>query len=1429
MLGAVRSIPRIFRYSSFVRQYEVDLLVHNVLRAFCSCKRAVRCRILTSCHSTEFVAAPREGLNFKINGNEATNMKPIGRAILVTMSRGVFFVCCAFLQLDLFAQKVTRMDPYEVKYEPGVVLVKFAEDVVMPQNNRGGLGKVIPKGIQETLAKYGVEQVERLFPQAKRGEKLAKVHDFSGQEIEVQSLFNIFRLKHDPKYDSRAVAEELSKQEGVIYAEPDYIFTALETIPNDALYSQQWYLPAIQAPAAWDITTGDTTQLIGIIDTGVDWDHPDLADKIKFNWTEYNGVGGVDDDGNGYVDDIRGWDFVNNDNNPNDDNGHGTHVAGIAAAETNNGTGIAGVSWGAKLLPVKVLQSSGYGSSSTIAQGVDYARVRGANVINLSLGSYTESLTLKTALENASSVAVIVAAAGNDGIPIEGAFGRPMFPACYSWVIGVQATDLYGGLTTWSNFDPSGPVTYNNSYGYNYEMQAPGVLIYSTLPNGLYGSLSGTSMSTAVVSGAVALLKSQQPNISNELMLGNLINSLGGTLDVYAAMNQIPKPDLRYISYGLVDTLAGCDRDGIADAGETLQIWLTLQNVWGRADSTWTELHLGQFEDPTTANIIKSKSYVGDLSAYATSTGAQDPFKVQIASNVANDRDIVFETLIGCKGSADTVKQGIVVHVENGRELSGVMDTTLVLTPEHLWLVLQSFRVATNGKLIIKPGTTLKIGGGVFIDVKGQVIAKGTADSNITITSTNGTGSGFYRGVSTVVPDTFVYCNFKYLYSPLAVNGVYGVFYVDHCLFDEVTAPCSGCNSPLISGVKELRHSIVRNIPGYTPLPTAGMAVMENNVFFNWSNTYWENLSDLGGASVKFNNFVNLGNYKWQASNAVFKIGSTNPSFMYNNIIDNDRFLTSTGSQDIIHIPNQYWGGSDGGYSNQLYDFWNNSSLPMFDVNPVLSIPDSRAHGIVWKVELNNVDPQEQHLDPIGAETLKFDVYFNRAMNISYTPLLTFGVRDPCTQHIVANNASWNSDSTIWTSYFDVGIETGDGINTIRVASAKDDENFEIPIENTRFKFTIQAAGAASNQFIASAGVGKVTLEWPKAPTEDALGYNMYRYYDLTDSTFSPTGLINSTLIRDTTYTDFAVIPGTRYHYAYKVLGTDLAESDYSKFVVATPVKASSGDANGDGLVNVLDVVAIVDYILGENPQPFISEAADVNDDSLINVLDIVGVVNKILGLAKQQAASLAMDPASLLIDDQKIILNSPVATYALQFTLKGNGLENCVLSPTTSLKGFEIAKNKSSEQIKVVIYTLGGQTIPAGLHQLFSIEGGQELCLTDIVLVDRNGNSIPTTVDNDKVAIPERFELFANYPNPFNPQTNISFALPKPVTVRLAIYNILGQKVKNFEEGRTPAGIHELIWDGRNDKGITVSSGVYFYRLDAGEFSDTKKMLLLR
>ena len=186
---------------------------------------------------------------------------------------------------------------------------------------------------------------------------------------------------------------------------------------DDPLYPSQSNITATNIDDVWEqYTTGDGSQVIAILDTGGDYTHPDLEANTWINEAELNGVEGFDDDGNGYIDDIRGWDFINLDNAPLDDNMHGTHVAGIAGAVGNNGIGIAGAAWNVKLMHIKVFQSTGQGNSTNIAAGVEYANSNGATIINMSFGSLAESSTLKLALETClCNSSILVAAAGNDG------------------------------------------------------------------------------------------------------------------------------------------------------------------------------------------------------------------------------------------------------------------------------------------------------------------------------------------------------------------------------------------------------------------------------------------------------------------------------------------------------------------------------------------------------------------------------------------------------------------------------------------------------------------------------------------------------------------------------------------------------------------------------------------------------------------------------------------------------------------------------------------------------------------------------------------------------------------------------------------------------------------------------------------------------
>lgn len=286
------------------------------------------------------------------------------------------------------------------------------------------------------------------------------------------------------------VVAHLKQSPAVEFAAPDYQVQAVDTIPNDTSWTSQYGPDNIQAPQAWDITTGSSSVTIAVIDTGTNLCHPDLATKIWNNPGEIPD-NGLDDDQDGYVDDWRGWDFVNADNAPEDDHGHGTHVSGIAAAESNNEMGIAGIAWGARVMPLKVLSGSGFGSESDVASAMIWAADHGAKVINLSLGGGMPSSVMEAAVNYAYDHGVIVAAAAGNS----GSLGV-LYPAAYSNALAVASTDAGNNLSWFS------------SYGPEVDIAAPGSNIYSTYLGGGYGTLSGTSMATPHVAGVAALLAS---------------------------------------------------------------------------------------------------------------------------------------------------------------------------------------------------------------------------------------------------------------------------------------------------------------------------------------------------------------------------------------------------------------------------------------------------------------------------------------------------------------------------------------------------------------------------------------------------------------------------------------------------------------------------------------------------------------------------------------------------------------------------------------------------------------------------------------------------------------------------------------------------------------------------------------------------------
>ncbi len=302
---------------------------------------------------------------------------------------------------------------------------------------------------------------------------------------------------------------------------------------NDPLFDKQWYLQNIHATKAWDFATGSRDVIVAVLDTGVDLDHKDLAKNIWTNGSEIAGDG-IDNDRNGFVDDVHGYDFVDRDGDPEPDLSktfdedavpHGTVVAGVIAAVGNNSEGIAGINWNASIMSVRILDDMGIGSSTAATEGIDYAVANGADVINLSFTGFDDDPRFRNSLKHAYQAGVMVVAAVGNGDDGEGinVDHRPIYPACYGenededWILGVASTDRDDKKSNFSNYG-----------ALCTDISAPGEDILSTIfqtsshPNfsqSFYASgWSGTSLAAPMVAGAAVLLKSKYPNITpNEI------------------------------------------------------------------------------------------------------------------------------------------------------------------------------------------------------------------------------------------------------------------------------------------------------------------------------------------------------------------------------------------------------------------------------------------------------------------------------------------------------------------------------------------------------------------------------------------------------------------------------------------------------------------------------------------------------------------------------------------------------------------------------------------------------------------------------------------------------------------------------------------------------------------------------------------------
>jgi len=364
----------------------------------------------------------------------------------------------------------------------------------------------------------------------------------------IKSLLNrlnaaVFNYDSLPGFSFQRVRSAMSLQElidlyksdpNVEYVEPNYLFHADETRPNDPFFKQMWGHSNtgqeiaggpggepgadIDALTAWDVTTGSNNIVVAVIDSGIDYTHPDLKANMWINRDEVPGDG-VDNDDNGVVDDIHGYNAVNNNGDPLDDADHGTHCAGIIGAVGDNGIGIAGINWKVKLMALKFLSVSGGGRLNDVIECINYVikmKKRGVNVriMSNSWGGGSYSRALEDAIKAANNAGILfVAAAGNDSQDTD---HFPHYPSSYQIenVISVAALDRNDNLARFSNFGAE-----------SVHLGAPGVEIYSTVRNSSYRFMSGTSMATPYAAGVAALVLAREPRLSVKDLKKRLIES----------------------------------------------------------------------------------------------------------------------------------------------------------------------------------------------------------------------------------------------------------------------------------------------------------------------------------------------------------------------------------------------------------------------------------------------------------------------------------------------------------------------------------------------------------------------------------------------------------------------------------------------------------------------------------------------------------------------------------------------------------------------------------------------------------------------------------------------------------------------------------------------------------------------------------------
>lgn len=646
----------------------------------------------------------------------------------------------------------------------------YAGDQIMVKFARGFRGK-----LNTTLVRAGITGLEKLMDTSTGVWYIASVTgDVQQVMANVRALDNVVLAEYDYMY---AAAD-------TTLIDSD---TVAEAVQGNASCRDQWYLRSGNLQKSWDLLRtrgiaagGDSSVVVAVIDTGVDYTHEDLKDNIWVNTKEIPG-NGIDDDGNGYIDDVYGVDLETGRDSGMDDNGHGTHVAGIIAA-SNNHIGVVGLAYNVKLMPIKAGMASGFFNQSQIAKGILYAYNNGADVINMSFGGSASTIAVQDALETAYTRCVLVAAAGNDAMPNEGRpITAPTYPAALSYVMGVMSVDIRGVESGFTNYDVK---KYNSV---EYEVYAPGSQILSTIPGNRYATWSGTSMAAPYVSAMAALLRSAYPDTNTyptKFIYGQIAatggrsaiccdpehhgaHNLPKIVDIYNALTQLPKPEVSAADFLVFDDKSLSDQnngDGVIDAGETVALAFTLRNRWGAAKDVTLSLDARSQADidcPYIQFLTNNVNY-GNVGTYAsidygktkegtfvTGVDADKSLLVKIADDCPNDYIIALNLTVTAKNDLDADDTKVyssgattTINVRRGTILPSIITEDMTLTKDHYYILPNATLIQEGVTVTVEPGTQLQFWTDdphdayadtaiTYLKVDGTLLCQGSEDEHI--------------------------------------------------------------------------------------------------------------------------------------------------------------------------------------------------------------------------------------------------------------------------------------------------------------------------------------------------------------------------------------------------------------------------------------------------------------------------------------------------------------------------------------------------------------------------------------------------------------------------------------------------------------------------------------------------------------------------